>query len=49
MVLGTVYRCLGVALGHFEKLICDAYQRMKATGAFIWGLSTSQNPRFMSS
>jgi len=31
--------------GSFQKIIFDAYQRMKNSGAFLWGLCTSQNPR----
>ena len=30
-----------------QKLIFDARMRMREKGAFLWGLSTSQNPRHM--
>ena len=33
--------------GGLQKLIFAARMRMKETGAFLWGLSTSQNPRHM--
>ncbi|CAK9104170.1 unnamed protein product [Durusdinium trenchii] len=39
--------CIDLPRGHFLKIVRDAYQRMKETGAFLWGLSTSQNPRFL--
>jgi len=39
--------CVDLPAGSFIKIIYDAYQRMKETGAFLWGLSTSQNPRFL--
>jgi len=44
---GTSSCCVDLPSGNFVKIINDAYQRMKETGAFLWGLSTSQNPRFL--
>lgn len=38
-----------MAPGEFLKLIFDAYHRMRACGAHLWGLSTSRNPLSMNS
>ncbi|CAJ1442592.1 unnamed protein product [Effrenium voratum] len=34
--------------GAFIKIIYDAYQRMQDVGGYLWGLSTCQNPHFIS-
>lgn len=34
--------------GAFEKLVYDAFRRMKDSGAFLWGVNTSANPRCLS-
>mmetsp|Transcript_6071 Transcript_6071/g.11170 ORF Transcript_6071/g.11170 Transcript_6071/m.11170 type:complete len:721 (-) Transcript_6071:159-2321(-) len=34
--------------GGLQRLIADAEERMRKNKAFLWGLSTSQNPRCMS-
>ncbi|OLP83457.1 hypothetical protein AK812_SmicGene35783 [Symbiodinium microadriaticum] len=40
--------CIDLPPGNFVKIIYDAYKRMKEQGAYLWGLSTSQNPRALS-
>ncbi|CAE7385635.1 unnamed protein product [Symbiodinium natans] len=40
--------CVDLPAGSFVKLVYDAYKRMKEHGAYLWGLSTSQNPRALS-
>lgn len=40
--------CIDLPPGNFVKIIYDAYKRMKESGAYLWGLSTSQNPRALS-
>jgi len=45
---GMTHHCLrSIPPGAFEKLIFDAYKKMRANKAFLWGLSTSQNARHM--
>lgn len=47
---GITHHVLGaLPPGSFEKIIFDAYKRMKEKKAFLWGVNTSQNPRHMRS
>lgn len=47
---GITHHVLGaVTPGSLEKIIFDAYQRMREKKAFLWGVNTSQNPRHMRS
>jgi hypothetical protein len=47
---GITHHVLGsLPPGSLEKLIFDAYRRMKEKKAFLWGVNTSQNPRHMRS
>eukprot|EP00928_Gymnodinium_smaydae_P078676 TRINITY_DN62783_c0_g1_i1.p1 TRINITY_DN62783_c0_g1~~TRINITY_DN62783_c0_g1_i1.p1 ORF type:complete len:776 (+),score=149.25 TRINITY_DN62783_c0_g1_i1:90-2330(+) len=43
----TCHTLRSLPSGGFEKLIFHAYHRMKEKKAFLWGVSTSQNPRHM--
>jgi len=45
---GITHHVLGaLPPGSLEKIIFDAYKRMKEKRAFLWGVNTSQNPRHM--